>query len=106
MKIQRNPKNLGVTKNFEQAIGRCSGAFIALCDQDDVWYLHKLTPLAAILSVNTSAGGVFSNADLIDQNSRSVGKELWSALDFTLKFQRRFMHDDPVSVSLRRGVIT
>src|ERR1700733_5344548 len=77
VRVQRNSKNLGVTKNFEQAICLSSGEFIALCDQDDVWYPQKLAALSAKLSANPLAGGVFSNADLIDENSRPLGKELW-----------------------------
>jgi glycosyltransferase involved in cell wall biosynthesis len=106
VKIHRNPRNLGITKNFEQAIGLCSGEFIALCDQDDVWYPQKLATLSEILTTNPAAGGVFSNADLIDENSRPLGKELWRAFDFAPKFQRRFMQGDPVSVLLKRGVVT
>ena len=98
VKVHRNPKNLRVTRNFEQAIGCCSGDFIPLCDQDDVWYPPKLATLSAILSADPSAGGVFSNADLIDESSRSLGRELWSAFGFTPKFRRRFMHGEPVSV--------
>ncbi|MBC7760514.1 MAG: glycosyltransferase, partial [Candidatus Saccharibacteria bacterium] len=38
-----NPIALGITANFEQAILACSGEFIALCDQDDVWHPHRLS---------------------------------------------------------------
>src|SRR5688572_3171861 len=37
-----NPTNLGSTKNFELAISRCCGDFIALSDQDDIWHQDKL----------------------------------------------------------------
>src|ERR1022692_2995726 len=37
-----NDKHLGSTKNFEQAISLCQGTIVALADQDDVWYPHKL----------------------------------------------------------------
>lgn len=106
VKIHSNPKNLGVTKNFEQAICLCSGEFIALCDQDDVWYPAKLATLSAMLRANPVAGGVFSNADLIDENSRPLRRELWHAFDFSPKYQRRFMQCDQVSVLLKRGVVT
>jgi glycosyltransferase involved in cell wall biosynthesis len=106
VKIHRNPKNLGITKNFEQAICLCSGDFIALCDQDDVWYPQKLANLSAFLSANPSASGVFSNADLIDENSLRLAKTLWSAFDFAPKFQHQFMQGDPISVLLKRGVVT
>ena len=32
-----NEKNLGFVKNFDKAISLCSGDYIALSDQDDVW---------------------------------------------------------------------
>lgn len=38
----RNSQNLGSTKNFENAIGLCTGDLIALSDQDDIWMREKL----------------------------------------------------------------
>lgn len=40
--IHRNSRNLGFGENFIQAAGRCSGDWVAFCDQDDVWLPHKL----------------------------------------------------------------
>ena len=37
IRIYSNESNLGVNKNFEKAVSLCSGNFILLCDQDDVW---------------------------------------------------------------------
>ena len=37
-----NDKNLGSTRNFEQAISLCQGEIVLLADQDDVWYPYKL----------------------------------------------------------------
>lgn len=42
IKLYKNHVTLGVVKNFEQAIGYCSGDYIALSDQDDVWIEEKL----------------------------------------------------------------
>ena len=36
IKIYQNETNLGFKRNFEKAIGLCSGEYIALCDQDDI----------------------------------------------------------------------
>lgn len=41
-KIHQNDMNLGYIKNFEKAINLCSGDFIALSDQDDIWLSHKI----------------------------------------------------------------
>ncbi len=37
-----NESNLGVNKNFEKAIRLCSSSYIAICDQDDVWFPLKI----------------------------------------------------------------
>lgn len=42
IKLYKNEINLGFVKNFEKAIGLCSGKYIALSDQDDIWELNKL----------------------------------------------------------------
>ena len=42
LKYYINEKNLGYNKNFEKAISLCSGDFIALCDQDDIWLPTKI----------------------------------------------------------------
>lgn len=44
-KIFRNEKNLGYNKNFEKAISLCSGDFIAISDQDDIWLPTKIEKL-------------------------------------------------------------
>lgn len=42
IKCYRNEKNLGFVKNFEKAIGLCTGEYIALSDQDDIWLPEHL----------------------------------------------------------------
>ena len=40
-----NEINLGVNKNFEKAIRLCSNPYVAICDQDDVWFAKKIEVL-------------------------------------------------------------
>lgn len=42
LKYYVNEKNLGYNKNFEKAIKMCKGDYIALSDQDDVWFPNKI----------------------------------------------------------------
>lgn len=42
LKYYVNEKNLGYNRNFEKAISLCSGDYIALSDQDDVWFPNKI----------------------------------------------------------------
>ncbi len=42
LRYEVNERRLGVVKNFEKAISLCTGTYIALSDQDDVWRNDKL----------------------------------------------------------------
>ena len=46
VRIYQNPVRVGFADNFLQAASRCSGYWVAFCDQDDIWFPEKL------LSVN------------------------------------------------------
>lgn len=102
----RNPRNLGSTKNFEQAIGLCSGELIALSDQDDIWMPDKLARQAEMLELDPSLGAVFTDAELVDDQSQPIGKRLWRSILFSPQEQTQFMHGDTVPVLLRKNVVT
>lgn len=78
----RNPHNLGATKNFEKAIGLCESNWIALSDQDDLWLPHKMETLAQVLRGKPQAGGVFSDAYLIDGDRNRLPSMLWAQLHY------------------------
>lgn len=42
LKFYVNEQNLGYNKNFEKAIKLCTGDYIALSDQDDIWFPNKI----------------------------------------------------------------
>lgn len=65
IKICRNDTNLGYYKNFEKVISLCSGDFIALCDQDDIWTEHHLHKLYSIIGDKVLAIGnaMMANSD-------------------------------------------
>jgi glycosyltransferase involved in cell wall biosynthesis len=82
VRIFRNERNLGSTKNFEQAIGICQGNLIALSDQDDEWYPDKLAQMHSLFEEFPDALAAFSDADVIDDNSAPTGRKLWKTLFF------------------------
>jgi len=45
IKLFKNDTNLGLVKNFEKALYLCSGQYIALADQDDIWEPEKIETL-------------------------------------------------------------
>ena len=42
LKYIAHDNNLGVNKNFEAAIRACKCDYIAICDQDDIWFPNKI----------------------------------------------------------------
>lgn len=72
-----NDHNVGCTKNYERAIRECSGDVIFLCDCDDVWYPNKIALTEETLDSHPEAGLAICDADLVDEQSRPVGQQLW-----------------------------
>jgi hypothetical protein len=93
----RNEVRLGSIKNFEEAISHCTCDIIALCDQDDIWLPEKLERQVAMLEQDLELGGVFSDAHLIDQQSRRTGARLWEVNEFTGDAQTKLHHGDGLS---------
>jgi len=75
--VEVNPERLGSTSNFEQALLRTTGAFVALADQDDIWYPEKLERLIGVLVEDPILTLTFSDADLIDPAGHPLGRRLW-----------------------------
>jgi len=82
--IHINVQNLKSNKNFEKAIHLCSGDYIFLSDQDDLWRNDKVEKTLEVFKNNPSAEGVFSNAQLIDDNDQILfdNISLWDSVYF------------------------
>ena len=66
VRIFRNEQNIGFVKNFEKAVSLCTGDYIALSDQDDIWEKKHLEVLLHNLN---SATASFGNAVIMDAKS-------------------------------------
>jgi hypothetical protein len=77
-----NEQNLGSIKNFEKAISLCTGDVIALSDQDDVWRTGKLQRIEAAFNKSPSAGLVFSDAEIVDENLQPLNRRMWDEVGF------------------------
>lgn len=101
-----NESNLGSTKNFEKAILLCHGDIVALADQDDVWYPHKLKRIEIAFLESSETVAAFSDADLIDDGSRLLSQRLWSAFSFDAVEQDRFESRRALEILLKHPVVT
>ena len=68
--IYKNEYNLGHTCNFEKAIKLCTGNYIALADQDDIWEQDKIQILVQSIGDNVM---IYHNSDFIDEQDKRIG---------------------------------
>jgi glycosyltransferase involved in cell wall biosynthesis len=90
VRYTRNATNQGYRKNFEQAMGRCTGRWIAPCDQDDIWLPNKVSRLAEVLQDGASPLA-FCDSELMHDDGRPMGRKLSDCLHL-------FSTDDPVTL--------
>lgn len=106
VRVVVNETRLGPAKNFEKAIGLCTGDLIALSDQDDVWLPERLALGEAALAADSGAGLAFSDATIVDEALRPLGYGLWDAIAFAPEEQVRVRGGDAMPVLLRHQVVT
>jgi glycosyltransferase involved in cell wall biosynthesis len=82
IELHTNDRKLGVVKNFEKAVKLCRGDVIFLSDQDDVWRNDKVQKVMNFFGENPQSFAVFSDARLIDETSKDIGKTLWEIHQF------------------------
>lgn len=105
MVLEPQAKSLGVAQNFARALAACTGEFIALCDQDDVWHVDKIARLLDGLGDGLL---VFSDARLVDDAGAPFDESptLFDGLGLTDWERARIAQGDAWAVLLRRNVVT
>ncbi|MCU0323414.1 MAG: glycosyltransferase family 2 protein [Chitinophagaceae bacterium] len=78
IRLYINEQNSGVTKTFETAIQECSGEFIAISDQDDIWELNKIEILVNEIGEHDA---VYSNSLLVDASGQSLNKSFTTIMN-------------------------
>lgn len=75
LKYVVNSSNQGVNANFYKAISLCSGNYVAICDQDDIWFPDKIeVSLNKIMEVEGSKPALVSSQSRdIDAEGRVIG---------------------------------
>ncbi len=86
-KIMSNDRNCGVIKNFEQAIGYCSGDIIFLSDQDDIWYNNKVEEVVNYFDTHISHYMVFTDGIIINGEGEQIEDSLWEKISFSGKMK-------------------
>jgi glycosyltransferase involved in cell wall biosynthesis len=93
--LYENERNLGYVQNFEQAIQRCSGDIVFLCDQDDVWHPDKIKRCVAAFESQPDVGLVLHGFNWVDDQGQAFsgpieryGDEGLTAAELPQTFER------------------
>lgn len=73
----RNNPSLGIMRNFDRAVGLCSGEIIVLSDQDDVWLPKKLERHQDVYLERPEVGMVFSDGTVVEADLSPNGATLY-----------------------------
>lgn len=77
-RIERQDINLGYYKNIESLFYTIYGEskFIALSDQDDFWYEHKLEKMIPQLGDEKA---VYANMKIVSEEGQRIAKDFWNS---------------------------
>jgi glycosyltransferase involved in cell wall biosynthesis len=73
VRVYRNATRTGYRRNFMLAASLCSSDLIAFCDQDDMWYPHKLATCIECFS-DPEILLVYHNADVVSNDGEHIGR--------------------------------
>ncbi|MDQ1088725.1 glycosyltransferase family 2 protein [Siphonobacter sp. SORGH_AS_1065] len=104
--IHVNPSNLGSTKNFEKCLNLCSGDVIFCCDQDDRWHPQKVEKQVHYLQQHPEMEAVFSDAQVINDDSQPIGKTIWQEIEFDTVAQERWKNNKAYEILFGGYVVT
>ena len=74
--ISINAVNVGFAQNFDRALTRCRGVFIAPCDQDDIWLPEKISALVAAIDEHPGAALAYCDSTLVDEQGTPTGQRM------------------------------
>ncbi|MFT4031412.1 MAG: glycosyltransferase family 2 protein [Siphonobacter sp.] len=89
LRYTRNNPPLRTVKNFEKALTLCSGQYLALADQDDYWFPHKLShSLKKLRTLENHYGAhtpllVFTDLKVVDEQLKPIHASYREWMGFT-----------------------
>lgn len=90
-RVHINSSNIGFVKNFEQALLRCTGDIIFLCDQDDLWHEDKIEKMLGFFQAHPQIW--VAAHDLALLNHHKAGKTFWELKHYSRGAERLNQHE-------------
>jgi len=88
IKIYKNTKESGYTKNFENALEKVKGDIIFISDQDDLWMKNKVKITLEILKTYDF---VANNAEIVDENLNLIHASVFQCRNVKQGFLTNFI---------------
>ncbi len=105
-RILENVENLGIVRNFENAISACRGDVIFLCDQDDYWLPQKTERLLDAFARNPDTLLAYSDATLVGADRQPLGSTQSSALRVTRRERDLVESGHAFEALIHRNLVT
>lgn len=104
--LHANPRNLGYLRNFESALRRAEEDVMFLCDQDDVWYPHKIADYLQQFETRPGLSLLHSDSRLIDGEGRDLGRRMFQTLEVSAGELAAIHAGRAFAVLVRRNIVT
>jgi glycosyltransferase involved in cell wall biosynthesis len=89
--LYQQPAKLGYPQNFSAALEQCSGKFVFLCDQDDVWMPEKIDSVLDCFHRAPQAVLVIHDLEICRSDLTAVGQTKIDRLANDYDLQRDYM---------------
>lgn len=106
LRVLRSPEPLGITKNFERTILACSGDFIALSDQDDVWHLDRIERSLIAFDLKPTLTLIHADAVLVNAEGGPLGATLFEVLGLSRALLAAIERGMAFDLYLKRNLAT
>jgi glycosyltransferase involved in cell wall biosynthesis len=106
LEVLENAVPLRVVRNFEQAVGACTGDLIVLCDQDDVWHPERIAIAQRAFELRPELTLVHANARLVDGDGAPLGYTLFDGIALTEVEKAEIHAGREFDALLRRNLVT
>lgn len=100
VRVLENPVRLGYKKNFEQALSKCTGDLIFLCDQDDGWLPEKIGTMTDYMMKNPAIQLAFCDAWVTDEHLQGREQRFWEVVRFDQGAKDRWRAGNALDVLL------
>ncbi|MFN3649856.1 MAG: glycosyltransferase family 2 protein [Armatimonadota bacterium] len=77
LRVERNPRNVGLVRNWNRAVGHARGELVKLLFQDDLLHPRCVPEMAAVIREHPSVGMVFSRREVLLDEPDDPRSQAW-----------------------------